>query len=164
MKVAKKTDFISTIHEVILHNATIFIEQWADEDDENRRCLVDGFKKVSDGSVRRKKLFVLLHKEVYVKLPRTCLTKAGGKKKLNDLRARDYLSKGRGGKLNKLLARTGLRPNTIQGDNNGQVSSTFAHTHMFAITAQENLQAKQRLDESVFATKLASDPEPPFAV
>ena len=79
MKVAKKTDHTKAVRKVAIHNATIVIKQWAAEDDKNETCIVKGFKKVSDGSVRRKKLIARLYKEVYVKLPPYCVTKDGSR-------------------------------------------------------------------------------------
>ena len=156
LKVAKKTDNITTVHKVVKHNATAFIQEWMDEDEDNETCIVDGFRKVSDGSVRKKELIARLYNQVYKKLPRTCFTKAGSKRKLNDLRARDYLTKRKGTNFCKLLNLTGTRDKTIQGDNKGKTPFAFANSHKFAITAQQNVETGKGVAASLNITEALS--------
>ena len=152
-KVVKSTDTKSEVHDKITHNAIIVITIWTAEDEDNERCIKDGFCRGGTDSARRKELIARLYNQVYKKLPRTYLTKAGSKRKLNYLRARDYLSKNRGYNLNHLLAATGLRKTLITGDNKGQVSSEFAHHHKFEINAEQNLQEGKGVAASLKITE-----------
>lgn len=152
-KVVKSTDTTTEVRDKVKHNATILIKAWMAKKKANKRCIEEGFPShpTSDDKAMRKELLSLLYKDLYNKLPR------GENFKGRNLRAPDYLSKNKGTNLNKLLARTGLRPNTITGDNKGQISYTFADTHMFKITAQENLQEGKGVAASLDITKRLSE-------
>ena len=122
----------NSFYKKITANATIVIVRWIKKSKDNKKCIFEGFRKVSDGIVKRKELIALLRKEVYSKLPKN-------DPKFETLRSSDFLSKKNGLNLCNLLARCNLRADCIQGTNMGKPSSYYINSNEFKIKAQQTL-------------------------